>query len=141
MKLNLALATTAALAVTNNVAATNVTAAEKELEEVKEMVAEEQEMLAKLEALDLTRFDTSAAEESDVDVVIDFDAPDLRQEDGVAEPVPVLISAEPDDEEDIVPLTSESEHITTLKEGKAKKPPKSHHKKTKSPSAYSKSSS
>ena len=149
MKLNLALATTAALAFTNNVAAT-VVAAEEELEEVKEMVAEEQVMLAKLEALDLTRFDTSAAEESDGDIVIDFDDPDLgepvavsselRQEDGVAEPVPVLISAEPDDEEVIVPLTSEAEH-TTLKEGKAKKPTKSHHKKTKSPSAYSKSSS
>ena len=145
MKLNLALATTAALAFTNNVAATDVTAAEEELEEVQEMVAAEQVMLAKLEALGITGLDTSAAEESDGDIVIDFDDPDLgepelRQEDGVAEPVPVLISAEPDDEEVIVPLTSEAEH-TTLKEGKAKKPTKSHHKKTKSPSAYSESSS
>ena len=142
MKLNLALATTAALAITNNVAATNVTAAEEELKEVEEMVAAEQVMLAKLEALGVTGLGTSAAEESDGDIVIDFDDPDLgepelRQEDGVAEPVPVLISAEPDDEEEVIvpPAT------TTLKEGKAKKPPKSHHKKTKSPSAYSKSSS
>lgn len=139
MKLSLALAATTALAITNNVAATNAT----ELAEVKEMVVEEiveeQGMLAKLEALDLTHTRFDVPEERDGDVVIDFDAPDLgvRQEDGVAEAVPVLISAEPDTSEEIIATSA----TTTLKEGKAKKPPKSHQKKTKSPSAYSKSSS
>ena len=120
MKLNLALAATTALAITNNVAATNAT----ELAEVKEMVVEEiveeQEMLAKLETLDLThtRFDVPEERDGDDgDVVIDFDAPDLAEpvadDDGVAEAVPVLISAEPDTSEEITATSATTTHASS----------------------------
>jgi len=95
MKLNLALA--AALSLTNNVVSVSAesTLAAEEIEELNTLFAEElhleeqnEEILGELNSLSQTRFDIGGGEEEEGeeeeeggDIVLNFDAPDLRVED------------------------------------------------------------